>query len=35
MKIKEIIISEITKKGKIDVSEFIELCLYGNDGYYI
>tara|TARA_Y100000766_G_C18856581_1_gene581030 strand:+ start:180 stop:1226 length:1047 start_codon:yes stop_codon:yes gene_type:complete len=35
MKIKEIIISEIAKKGKIDVSQFIELCLYGDDGYYI
>ena len=35
MKIKEVIISEIAKKGKIDVSQFIEFCLYGDYGYYI
>ena len=35
MKIKEIIISEISKKEKINVSQFIEFCLYGDDGYYI
>ncbi len=35
MKSKEIIISEIAKKEKIDVNRFIELCLYGDDGYYI
>ena len=35
MKIKEIIISEIKKNKKIDVSQFIEFCLYGDDGYYI
>jgi len=35
MSIKEIIISEIAKKGKIDVSQFIEFCLYGDNGYYI
>jgi len=35
MKIKEIIISEIAKKGRIDVSQFMEFCLNGNNGYYI
>ncbi len=35
MKIKEKIISEIKKKEKIDVSQFVQLCLYGDDGYYI
>ena len=35
MKIRELIISEIKKKGKIDVGQFIELCLYSNFGYYI
>ena len=35
MKIKEKIISEIKKKEKIDVSQFMQLCLYGDDGYYI
>ena len=35
MKIKEIIISEIAKKGRIDVSQFMEFCLSGNNGYYI
>ena len=35
MKIKEIIISELAKKEKIDISQFTELCLYGDDGYYI
>ena len=35
MKIKELIISEIKKNKKIDVSKFIEICLYGDDGYYI
>ena len=35
MKIKEIIISEIKKNKKIDVSQFIEFSLYGDDGYYI
>ena len=35
MKIKEIIISEIKKNNKIDISQFIEFCLYGDDGYYI
>ena len=35
MKIKDLIISEINKKGKIDISEFINLSQYGNNGYYI
>ena len=35
MRIKEIIISEISKKEKINVSQFIKFCLYGDDGYYI
>ena len=35
MKIKKKIISAITEKTKINVSQFIELCLYGDDGYYI
>ena len=35
MTIKELIISEINKKGKINISEFINLSHYGNNGYYI
>lgn len=35
MKIKELIISEINKKSKIDISEFINLSQNGNNGYYI
>ena len=35
MKIKDLIISEIEKKGQIDVSEFIELCQFSKHGYYI
>ena len=35
MKIKELIISEINKKGKIDINQFIEICQYGADGYYV
>ena len=35
MKIKQLIISEINKKGKIDISEFINFSQYGDDGYYI
>ena len=35
MKIKELIISEINKKGKIDINQFIEICQYGEDGYYV
>ena len=35
MTIEELIISEINKKGKIDISQFIEFCQFGKDGYYI
>ena len=35
MTIKDLIISEINRKGKIDVSEFINLSQYGDNGYYI
>lgn len=35
MKIEKLIISEINKKGKINVSEFINFCQYGEDGYYV
>jgi len=35
MKIDDLIISQITKKGKINVGEFIELCQFSTDGYYI
>ncbi len=35
MKIKDLIISEINKKGKINISQFMELCQYGKNGYYI
>ena len=35
MKIDNLIISQITKKGRINVAEFIELCQFSNDGYYI
>jgi cyclopropane-fatty-acyl-phospholipid synthase len=35
MRVKDLIISEINKKGKIDISEFINLSQYGDSGYYI
>lgn len=35
MKIKQLIINKIKKKGSIDVGEFIQLSLFSNDGYYI
>ena len=35
MKIKKLIISEIDKRGKINLSQFIDFCQYGNNGYYI
>ena len=35
MKIKDLIISKIKKKGQIDVGEFIELCQFSENGYYI
>ncbi len=35
MKIKELIAYEINKKGKINIAEFIQLCQFENDGYYL
>ena len=35
MKIKDLIISEINNKGKINISDFTNLSQFGNDGYYI
>ena len=35
MNIRNIIISEINKRGKINIAEFINLSQYRNDGYYI
>tara|TARA_Y100001970_G_scaffold288248_1_gene415022 strand:- start:1683 stop:2726 length:1044 start_codon:yes stop_codon:yes gene_type:complete len=35
MKIENLIISEIKKKGEISLDKFIEICLYGDQGYYI
>ena len=35
MKVKDLIISQINKKGKINISEFINLSQYSNNGYYI
>ncbi len=35
MKIKELIIKEINKKGSISVEEFIQICQFENNGYYI
>ena len=35
MRVKDLIISEINQKGKIDISEFINLSQYGDSGYYI
>ena len=35
MKIKELIISQIKKKGKINISEFTEICQFSDYGYYI
>ncbi len=35
MKIKDLIIAQIEKKRQIDVSEFIELCQFSENGYYI
>ena len=34
MSIRELVISEIKSKKSIDVSEFINLCLHSDDGYY-
>jgi len=35
MKIEESITLEINKKGRIDVGQFIQLCQFENNGYYI
>ncbi len=35
MTIKELIISEIKEKGSIDVGQFIQMCQFENDGYYL
>ena len=35
MTIEKLIISEINKKGFVNISKFIELCQYGEEGYYI
>ena len=35
MKIKELIISEIIKNGKVNISQFIQLTQYSDNGYYI
>ena len=35
MKIEDLIITEIKKKGSIDVSEFIHLCQFKKGGYYL
>ena len=34
MTIRQLIISEIKKKGTINVNRFIDLCLHSDDGYY-
>jgi len=34
MTIKKLIVSEIKKKGQINIYNFIDLSLFGNDGYY-
>ena len=35
MNIKEILIDKIKKKGNLNVSEFIQICQFENDGYYL
>ena len=35
MKTKELIINKVKKKGKVNVGEFIQLCQFKNDGYYL
>ena len=35
MIIEELIINKINKKGSIDVGEFIQLCQFEKDGYYL
>jgi len=34
MNIRQLIISEIKKNGQINTNNFIDLCLYGDEGYY-
>ena len=35
MNIKEILIDKIKKNGSINVAEFIQICQFKNDGYYL
>ena len=35
MNIKEILIDKIKKKGNLNVAEFIQICQFENDGYYL
>ena len=35
MTIKELIIKKIKEKGSIDVGEFIQICQFENNGYYL
>ena len=35
MTIKKLIIDKINKKGSIDVGEFIQICQFESDGYYL
>ncbi len=35
MTVKELIINKINEKGIIDVGEFIQICQFENDGYYL
>ena len=35
MNIKEILIDKIKKKGNLTVAEFIQICQFENDGYYL
>ena len=34
MRIEELIISKINKEGKVNISQFIEICQFGKKGYY-
>ena len=35
MTIKKLLIDKIKNNGSINVSEFIEICQFENDGYYL
>ena len=35
MNIKKILIDKIKKNGSLNVAEFIEICQFENDGYYL